>query len=252
MIFLDSRLEKVNEASKILRKIARTENFIEQERGAKDLYVGYPFVKGKLSDGTLVRCPLLFFPVTLKTVGKKWILEKRDEAVSLNRSFLLAYSHFNQVQISDEFLETSFEDAERRPLDKNSLVFRTQLYELLKESSIEINFNQDNFTNQLIEYQRLTKSDLELSERNGELKLYPQAVLGIFPQAGSFLVPDYEALIAPSMDVPPVEASNRPDGGAKNSFSEIFKFTIGESKETSPSGRFDASTGGAVISPQVP
>ena len=194
---LDSRLEKVNEVSKILRKIARTEAFIEEERGSEDLYVGYPFVKGKLSDGTVVRCPLLFFPVTLQNSSKKWILEKRDDAISLNRSFLLAYSHFNQIKISDEFLETSFED-----FDKNSLVFRTQLYELLKESKVEINFNQDNFTNQLIDYQRLSKSDLIDSERNGELKLFPQAVLGIFPQAGSFLVPDYEALLAPP-PIPP-------------------------------------------------
>ena len=126
----DSRLEKVNEASKILRKIARTEAFIEQERGAEDLYVGYPFVKGKLSDGTVVRCPLLFFPVTLKNSGdgKKWLLEKRDESISLNRSFLLAYSHFNQIKINDDLLETSFDD-----FSKESLVFRTQLYELLKE-----------------------------------------------------------------------------------------------------------------------
>lgn len=197
---LDSRFEKVNEISKVLRKIAHTEAFIEQERGAEDLYVGYPFVKGKLSDGTVVRCPLLFFPVTLQNNGtppdgtppdgKKWILEKRDEAVSLNRSFLLAYSHFNQIKISDEFLETSFEE-----FSKESLVFRTELYELLKGSPLEINFNQDNFSEQLVDFQRLIKSDLVESELNGELKLFPQAVLGIFPQAGSFLVPDYEELI---------------------------------------------------------
>jgi len=186
---MDSRLEKVNETSKILRKIAKTEAFIEQERGAEDLYVGYPFVKGKLSDGTVVRCPLLFFPVTLKSDGKKWKLEKRDESISLNRSFLLAYSHFNQIKINDDLLETSFDD-----FSKESLVFRTQLYELLKESPVEINFNQDNFSEQLTDFQRFTKTDLDETERNGELKLFPQAVLGIFPQAGSYLVPDYSPL----------------------------------------------------------
>lgn len=233
---MDSRLEKVNEASKILRKIARTETFIEQERGAEDLYVGYPFVKGKLSDGTVVRCPLLFFPVTLKNSndGKKWLLEKREESISLNRSFLLAYSHFNQIKINDDLLETSFDD-----FSKESLVFRTQLYELLKQSPIEINFNQDNFTEQLTDFQKFTKVDLEQLERNGELKLFPQAVLGIFPQAGSYLVPDYEQLIAPPT-APPA-----PDGGAKAPFSESF-FTEGEKEKTPPSGRFDASTGGAV------
>ena len=59
---LDSRNEKVNNLSNQLRKIHRRETFIFEERGAKDLYVGWPFVHGKLQDGTQVRCPLLFFP----------------------------------------------------------------------------------------------------------------------------------------------------------------------------------------------
>ena len=189
----DPRYERVNEASKRLRKISRTEKFIEEERGSEDLYVGYPIVKGKLSDGTVVRCPLMFFPVHLNQKNEAWQIQSRDEAVTLNRSFLLAYSHFNQVPISDEFLEQFFED-----FSKDSLEFRTQLYEYLKESLLKINFNKDLFINELIHFEKSSKADLELSERNGELKLFPQAVLGIFPQAGSFLVPDYEELLEKS------------------------------------------------------
>ncbi len=37
--------------------------------------------------------------------------------------------------------------------------------------------------------------NLKTTHHNGELKLYPEAVLGIFPQAGSQLVPDYLALL---------------------------------------------------------
>jgi superfamily I DNA and/or RNA helicase/DNA polymerase IIIc chi subunit len=188
---IDPRFEKVNELSKRLRRVARTEKFIEQERGSEDLYVGYPFVKGKLLDGTVVRCPLLFFPVTLKLDRQKWTLVKREsEQISFNRSFLLAYSHFNNTKISDDFLEKNFED-----FSKESLPFRTALYEFLKESPLIINFNQELFSDQLQHFDKLLKSDLDLNEKNGELKLQQQAVLGIFPQAGSFLVPDYEMLI---------------------------------------------------------
>lgn len=204
---LDPRNARVNEVSKRLKKIARTEKFIEDERGAKDLYVGYPIVKGKLLDGTVVRCPLLFFPVTLiqkaqrlslnsstdTGSGIKWHLQRRDEPVTFNRSFLLAYSYFNEIKIFDNFLEYTFED-----FSKTSLEFRTQLYELLKVSPLNVNFNQELFSNQLQYFEKSTKADLEQLERNGELKLYPQAVLGIFPQAGSFLVPDYEFLIEES------------------------------------------------------
>ncbi len=187
----DPRYERVNEMSKRLRKISRTEKFIEEERGSEDLYVGYPIIKGKFSDGTVVRCPLLFFPVTIiQKDAQVWQLQIRDESITLNRSFLLAYSHFNQVQISDEFLEYSFED-----FSKDSLEFRTQLYEFLKDSPLKINFNKDLFINTLCNFEKQLKTDLDLSENNGALKLYPQAVLGIFPQAGSFLVPDYEELL---------------------------------------------------------
>ena len=186
----DPRYERVNEISKRLRKISRTEKFIEEERGSEDLYVGYPIVKGKFSDGTVVRCPLMFFPVHLNQKNETWQLQSRDEATTLNRTFLLAYSHFNQIPISDEFLEQSFED-----FSKDSLEFRTQLYEYLKDSLLKIDFNKDLFINELHYFEKLTKADIELLERNGELKLFPQAVLGIFPQAGSFLVPDYEELL---------------------------------------------------------
>ncbi len=188
---LDSRYDKVNEAAKRLRKIARTASFIEQERGAQDLYVGYPMVRGKLIDGTLVRCPLLFFPVQLNQSGNRWeLLWREGESLQFNKSFLLAYAYFNNVKITDEWLETDFED-----LSQDSLEFRTQLYELLKESPLEINFNQETFTDKLQFFQTFKKADFDESQRNGEIKLFPEAVLGIFPQAGSFLMPDYQQLI---------------------------------------------------------
>ncbi|KAA6440689.1 DUF4011 domain-containing protein [Dyadobacter flavalbus] len=187
----DSRFEKVNETSKRLRKIARTEHFIEEERGSRDLYVGYPFVKGKFSDGTPIHAPLLFFPFTLKMDKEQWCLFEREEtAVTLNQSFALAYAHFNESPVADEVLEKSFEDFSR-----DFLEFRTQLYEWLKTTSLKINFNQELFEDKLAAFSAQKSSDLQSSERNGELKLYPEAVLGIFPQAGSYLVPDYNNLL---------------------------------------------------------
>jgi len=159
---LDSRSEKVNEISKRLRKIARTERFIEEERGSEDLYVAYPFVRGKLTDGTVIHAPLAFFPVTLNTnepseanQGAYWQLQRRAEPASLNRSFLLAYGHFNQVKISEEILEKSLDE-----LHRDSLTFRTELYELLKESPLEINFNQELFQEKLIYFDAQSKPDL--------------------------------------------------------------------------------------------
>lgn len=188
---LDPRYERLNAASARLKRIARTEAFIREERGAEDLYVGYPVVRGKFADGTAVRGPLVFFPVTLAVQRQKWVLRRREEPPFLNPSFLLAYAHFNGVKLPEELLEKTFAEGPER----DALTFRTQLYELLKESPLQLNFNPDLFSPHLLPFERMTKADLEQLEKTGELKLYPQAVLGIFPQAGSYLVPDYEALI---------------------------------------------------------
>lgn len=187
----DPRFDRVNIISKKLRKITRTERFIEEERGSRDLYVGYPFVRGKFADGSVVHAPLLFFPVTLRLDREQWCLFSRTEdAVALNRSFALAYAHFNEAKIPDEVLEKSFED-----FPKDPLAFRTALYEWLKETPFRLNFNQKLFEDTLQPFEALKSSDLHSLEKNGELKLYPELVLGIFPQAGSYLVPDYNLLL---------------------------------------------------------
>jgi hypothetical protein len=187
----DPRFERSNEISKRLRKISRTESFIQEERGSRDLYIGYPFIRGKLADGTPIHAPLLFFPVTLKADKEQWCLFERDEAgISLNRSFALAYAHFNETAVSDDVLEKSFED-----FPKDFLEFRTQLYQWLKETPFRINFNQEIFEDKLVPFAAKKSVTLQSEERNGELKLYPEAVLGIFPQAGSYLVPDYNRLL---------------------------------------------------------
>lgn len=187
----NSRDKDSNRLSQKLKQLKREDHLIFEERGAKDLYVGWPFVKGKFSDGTLARCPLLFFPVTLEFDKKDWFLvSRKDVNVTMNKSFLLAYAYFNRLPANENLLERVFDD-----FDKESKGFRTDLYELLKEERLEVNFNQDNFTDQLTTFKSYKRADLEQSEKDGELKLFPEAVVGIFPQAGSYLVPDYLTLL---------------------------------------------------------
>lgn len=188
---LDSRDEKVNLMSREILKLDRRDRFIFEERGAKDLYLGWPFVRGKLADGTLVRAPLLFFPCAIERNPDKWVLTLREEEEPcFNKSFLLAYAYFNKIPLSDDLIETSFDE-----FDKDIQVFLTQLYQLIKESPVELNFNQDLFSPVLKDFRNFKKVDFDKSCDEGSLILYPEAVLGIFPQAGSYLVPDYELLL---------------------------------------------------------
>jgi len=63
---LDSRMEANNVASLKLKKLNRIDRFLFEERGTKDLHVAWLFVHGRFMDGTLVRCPLVYFPVELQ------------------------------------------------------------------------------------------------------------------------------------------------------------------------------------------
>jgi superfamily I DNA and/or RNA helicase len=188
----DPRDASSNHVSQQLKQLSRNEKFIFEEQGSKDLYVGWPFVRGKFSDGTLIRCPLMFFPVNLekvpsKQLGTQWALTIRSEvSVSLNKNFLLAYAYYNQIPLDESLTEKGFDE-----FDTDSRIFRTSLYQLFKESDVKINFNQEIFVDQLQAFAEFSKNDLEQQEKEGVLKLYPEAVLGIFPQAGSYLVPDY-------------------------------------------------------------
>ncbi|GAA4443057.1 hypothetical protein GCM10023091_30840 [Ravibacter arvi] len=188
---VDPRFERVNLLSKRLRNIARTVDFIEEERGSRSLFVGYPFVRGKFSTGQVVHAPLLFFPVSLELDKGQWCLKCDSEAgAHLNRSFALAYGQFNEVAIPDVVLEADFDE-----FPTNITIFRTELYKWLKESPFVINFNQDLFEDKLRHFDAVKAKDLEAIEKSGELKLYPEAVLGVFPQTGSYLEEDYNFLL---------------------------------------------------------
>ena len=187
----DSRDETSNNVSQQLRKLWRNERFVFEERGARDLNLGWPFVRGTFSDGTPVRAPLLYFPVTIKMEENGWkLLTRTDEYCYLNRSFLLAYSHFNKVPVDEKLMDFNFEEF---PSDSRS--FRVSLYELFKESGIELNFNQQNFTDNLLPFTIYKKAEFQEQYKVGTLTLHPEAVLGLFPQAGSYLVPDYLTLL---------------------------------------------------------
>lgn len=188
---VDSRDEASNNVSQKLRKLWRNERFVFEERGARDLCVGWPFVRGTFADGTPVSAPLLFFPVSLDIEENGWKIKPRtDEACYLNRSFLLAYSHFNQLPVDEKLMDFNFEE-----FPSDSRAFRVSLYELFRDSGIELNFNQQNFTDNLLPFSSFSKSEFESKFKKGSLKLYPESVMGLFPQAGSYLVPDYLQLL---------------------------------------------------------
>lgn len=187
----DARDELSNKIAQRLKKLNRREKFLFEESGARDMYVGWPFVEGKFNDGTMLRAPLCFFPVELTLEKEHWELGlKKDVNISFNKSLLLAFSHYNELKLDEELVEHTFDD-----YDKHATTFKNQLYERLAESSIDIPFSREFYGEQLESFPNLIKDQLEKPYDLGELSLKMQAVLGLFPQADSYLVPDYDFLL---------------------------------------------------------
>ncbi|MBC3538433.1 AAA domain-containing protein [Rufibacter sediminis] len=195
----DARDAALAPLTKSLKTIQRRAHMIWEERGAKELFVGWPFVEGAFPDGTLVRCPLLFFPVELRVNEKRqWqLVRPEDTPAFFNKSFLLAYAHYLNLAPDEALMEEDFDE-----FPSDDLQFRTKLYELLKESNVEVNFNQELLKDALQPFKAYKREDLEKTWKPGQLKLQPEAVLGIFPQAGSYQLADYDDLL----ENPPAES----------------------------------------------
>ncbi|MEL6731193.1 MAG: AAA domain-containing protein [Bacteroidota bacterium] len=188
---LNPRLESSNIADRRLNNIYRRVETLMEETGNYDLFVGYPFVEGKFIDGTVVRCPVLLFPVKLERNLKgrpRWKLKVlKDEPIEFNKTFFLAYEQYNQVRLADSFWE------EEIPPSKDWRSWLTALYEKIKAYEIDVNFNSDLFEMKLKFFEDKRKEEMD-QQRMGILRFEPHAVLGIFPQSDSALLGDYEKI----------------------------------------------------------
>lgn len=188
----DARDAANNRVSYLTKQLHRTTQSVLEEQGAENLCVGYPFVEGKLNNDTIIRCPLLFFPVRLVMRSDKWGLVLREDVpVSFNKTFLLAYAHHNGQALNQLLNEWTLES----PAD-DATAFLTALYRLLESASLELHFNTEQFAEQLQSFTSFTRKELDAATATGKLKLVPEAVLGQFPQADSYLAPDYDVLLA--------------------------------------------------------
>ncbi|HHG85942.1 MAG TPA: DUF4011 domain-containing protein, partial [Bacteroidetes bacterium] len=188
---LSARDEKSNLLDRHLNKLYREVTTIYAETGTDDLFLGYPFVEGRFLDGSIARCPLLLFPVRLVRDFQRrprWRLEvPKEEDVTFNKTFFLAYEKFQEVRLSDDFWDSQLEHFP----DIQELL--NHLYQFFKDEELQINFNSELFQYKVARFMDKNKALLEKLPA-GLLKLQPNAVLGIFPQSDSALLQDYEAL----------------------------------------------------------
>lgn len=186
----DTRDEQVNVYSQRIKRLHNLVQTTENETGEKSLYVAWPYVEGKLINGQVIRCPLVFFPVDLVKENDQWVLHKRvGDQPFLNKAFLLAYNNAYGQKSLNHHDENPIED-----FSKDALGFRNDLYQYLKQE-FSIHFTTELYENKVKGFPDSSRAVDDGRLQVGKLELRPYAVLGQFSQKTSFLIQDYEQLI---------------------------------------------------------
>lgn len=185
----DPRDKHINLLSTRLKKLQHSVKLAEAETGEKSLYVGWPFVEGKMLNGQVIRCPLMFFPIEIASEENQWQWTRNSgESPFLNKAFLLAYS-----QAYGKEPNKFGEDNPLENFSTDSVSFRNELYVFL-DQEFSLNFSRELYENKLDVFPDSSKSLDEEKMKIGKLQLKPYAVLGQFSQKTSFLIQDYEQL----------------------------------------------------------
>ncbi len=171
---LDSEVER-------LKELRREVLEIEKETGRYELYLGYPFVFGTIGRGahqTVIKAPLLLFPVTIDVVDDKTVELSliETEKIHINHALVFAYAQAKKLDI--ENLELEFDDL-------SSFKNLRDVVDYLGEAKIKIELSQ---TRNIFDYGKFK----EPSSRS-ELSVRFAAVLGRFPLSNS-IYNDYTEL----------------------------------------------------------
>ena len=203
----DPRNPSENRAGIHLQKLARARLTENQERGTDNLFMAWPFILGQWPDASWLRTPFQFIPLNLVRDDHFWWIEPALSSAILNPALMLAYAHH-----TGKNLETELYEKELSIEADNALEYLTRLYELLKESRLDINFNSELFSLKTTSFSPIRKGDLPSGFGPGILKLQPQLVMGIFSLSDSLLLPDFDWLEKQGTDLESLFLKEDPEG----------------------------------------
>ncbi len=183
----DPRIAGINATSKIFSRLSFRDQLTREETGERSLFLGWPFVEGKLINGHVLRAPLLLMSVALRIEHGQWTLSKLDEW-QWNPAFLLAYSHAYGKVLDVDFLNQSLQE-----LPTDATAFRTGFSKILNDNFF-IQLSSSLFEDRLIPFPVSQVSMDSGKFQDGKLALKSYALLGLFAQKGNYLFADYEKL----------------------------------------------------------
>ena len=174
--------KKLDSAERKLLNLIREVSRDARESGQEDLYVGYPFVIGKMRDEDFnVRAPLALFPISFeqKPNGIFFRVDKERD-VLYNTNLILTHYKFSNIN----------QDLPNSVIDDVSIDFYENLQKFYAENGIEFPLKLERF-HAFKEY----KADNFPEYANGEYHIENVAVLGKFSLYSTALQKDFKDII---------------------------------------------------------
>ena len=164
-----------------LKELKREIEEIEKETGRYELYVGYPFVFGCIAQGiskTLIKAPLLLFPVKIEVTDEFTVELSKNEAEKIHINPALVFSYAQAKKLNVEQLELEYDDMSKFKTVKD-------VVDHLREAHIRIECSS---SKNIYNYHRFKQPD-----NRSELAVRYAAVLGRFSLSNS-IYNDYSLL----------------------------------------------------------
>jgi very-short-patch-repair endonuclease len=180
-----------------LAMLARNSKLIEEDSGIHDLYIGFPFVRGRLNEELFLRAPLILFAVELEhkrdVPRPGWYLSfSSDQPLRWNRTLFAAIYRSLEIPIPstlDEDLDNLQGSVSEDKKDV-LMTFLQNLAKLLQKYGMPFDLNPEFMFQEAVE--PLNKEQTDTLRES--LRVQFCAVLGIFRQAENAIYNDYEYL----------------------------------------------------------
>ena len=172
-----------------LKYLKREVEEIQKETGKYDLYIGFPYVFGKINADISVKAPILLFPVSL-TVEKDFavLTHIENQPILLNRSLVLAYCNENKIKTDN--LITEFD-----PLAESTFSSVLDVIAYLEKNGFKFSHQKRKTVVPFDPIKEFTQNGLEIKY---------MAVLGRFPLANP-IYNDYEILEKENLSTPSID-----------------------------------------------
>lgn len=173
-----------------LKYLKREVEDIQKETGKYDLFIGYPYIFGKIGQDIQLKAPLLLFPVTMETEKDTVVLRHvPNQPVTVNKSFVLAYCKEHGIK-NDNILQ------EFDPLNDDTFATVYDVIDYLNNAGFKIKY---------VKRKGIVSFDPVKEIKTEDLEIKNMAVLGRFPLANpiynDYLLLEKNNLSTPSIDL---------------------------------------------------